>query len=44
MCGYHVVLYLISGTSAAASTLPQFIFGLDMLQRHQCVLDMAQSE
>jgi hypothetical protein len=23
---------------------PQFIFGLDMLKRHQCVLDMAQSE
>jgi hypothetical protein len=23
---------------------PQFIFGVDMLKRHQCVLDMAQSE
>jgi hypothetical protein len=23
---------------------PQFIFGLDMLKRHQCVLDLAQSE
>ncbi|KAF6258544.1 hypothetical protein COO60DRAFT_1691995 [Scenedesmus sp. NREL 46B-D3] len=23
---------------------PQFIFGLDMLKRHQCVLDMSQNE
>jgi hypothetical protein len=39
-----VVFDLIGGTSAAASTRLQFIFGLDMLKRHQCVLDMAQSE
>jgi hypothetical protein len=39
----HFII-LISSTSAAAAKLPQFIFGLDMLKRHQCVLDMAQSE
>jgi hypothetical protein len=34
----------MSGTIAGTSTILQSIFGLDMLKRHQCVLDMAQSE
>jgi hypothetical protein len=35
---------MIRGTGAGAATSPQFIFGWDMLKRHQCVLDMTQSD